>query len=244
MTLPIFELYGWNTPNGQKITIALEEVGANYHYHPVDITNGEQHRDSFRLISPDGKIPALIHRSAVTTNNGFSANELSAGNKHATNDRAKSNHEDGTTITLFESGAILLYLANLFPAINGRTEQEKSQVMSWTFWQVGQLGPLAGQFGRFHNATPANPAAVEHFEQLVWRCLGVLEKRLSESAYLAAEHFTVADIASFTWVASEQSYLQKFNLKWSDECPAIARWANAISQRASVQKQMTGTGTV
>lgn len=204
MNLPEFELYGWNTPNGQKIRIALEEVNAPYQYHPIDISNGEQHDDAFRRISPDGKIPALIH----------------SGN---------------TRVTLFESGAILLYLANLFPAIHGHDDATRAQVMSWTFWQVGQLGPLAGQFGRFHTASPENPAAVEHFEKLVWRCLEVLEKRLSKSTFLGCEHFTVADMAAFPWVSSEQSYLQKYGIAWQDQCPSIRRWSDAIMQRRSVK---------
>lgn len=207
MNQPLFELYGWNTPNGQKITIALEEVGANYQYHPIDITKGAQHTEAFKQISPDGKIPALTHNAEQS-------------------------------ITLFESGAILLYLAKLFPAINGNTDQERAHVMAWTFWQVGQLGPLAGQFGRFHAASPANPPAVDHFEELVWRCLNVLEKRLSESEYLAASHFTVADIASLPWVASQQSYLQKYNVEWRKKCPAVARWATSIMQKPSVKKAL------
>jgi len=207
MNQPTLELYGWNTPNGQKITIALEEVGADYLYHLIDISNGEQHAESFKLISPDGKIPALIHHTE-------------------------------STVTLFESGAILLYLADLFPAIHGKNSVERAQVMSWTFWQVGQLGPFAGQFGRFQTATPKNPAAVEHFEQLVWRCLNVLEKQLTQSDFLAADHFTVADIASITWVASNQSYLQKFGIKWREKCPAVTRWADVLFAKASVKKAL------
>lgn len=204
MTTHDFEYYGWNTPNGQKISIALEEVDANYRYHPIDISKGEQHTDAFRKISPDGKIPALIHTADAN-------------------------------VTLFESGAILLYIADLFPTVHGQTNHERAQVLSWTFWQVGQLGPLAGQFGRFHTASPENPAAVEHFEQLVWRCLDVLEKRLSESEYLAADHFTVADIASFTWVASPQSYLQKYHVQWQETCPAVLRWSERIMQKPSIK---------
>jgi len=203
MKSPEFELYGWNTPNGQKIIIALEEVGAHYHYHPVDITKGEQHTDAFRAISPDGKIPALIHN-------------------------AKS------PITLFESGAILLYLANWFPTLTGTTEQSKANALSWTFWQVGQLGPLAGQFGRFHSIKPDNPAAIKHFEALVWRCIDVMEKQLSQTRFLAGEQFTIADIAAFPWIASEQSYLQRYNIAWQEQCPALTDWAQRIAGKPSV----------
>jgi len=202
-----YELYGWNTPNGQKIIIALEEVGARYQYHPVDISQGEQHTDAFRAISPDGKIPALIHNTP-------------------------------TPVTLFESGAILLYLANQYPALTGNSEQEKAHVMAWTFWQVGQLGPLAGQFGRFQNAAPENQAAVEHFETLVWRCIDVMEKQLSQTSFLAGEQFSVADIAAFPWIASQQSYLQRYHIAWREQRPALARWANRIAEKTSVRKAL------
>jgi len=207
MQAPAFELYGWNTPNGQKIVIALEEVGEPYVYHKIDITNGSQHSENYRKISPDGKIPALVH------------------------------HDDAT-ISLFESGAILLYLADCFPAIGGTSKVEKAKITSWTFWQVGQLGPLAGQFGRFQVAQPANPAAVSHFEALVWRCLNVMESQLKQSEYLACNHFSIADMACFPWIASEQSYLQRYALEWRDQCPAINDWANKIMQRPSVIKAL------
>ena len=220
MTNPEFDLYSWNTPNGQKIVIALEEAGADYTYHPIDISAGEQHEESFRRISPDGKIPALIHRDASSSSATKSAE-----------------HKD---IVLFESGAILIYLANIFPILHGRDEQEKAQVVSWTFWQVGQLGPLAGQFGRFQNATPPNPQAVKHFEDLVWRCLTVMEKRLETSSFLASDRISIADIAAFPWIASKQSYLQSYKFPWRDKCPSIARWADEIANREAVEKVLNG----
>jgi len=207
MKSPEFELYGWKTPNGQKIIIALEEVGADYLYRPVDITNGEQHTEAFRAISPDGKIPALVHNTKAP-------------------------------VTLFESGAILLYLANKFPILTGNTEHDKAKVMSWTFWQVGQLGPLAGQFGRFHATHPDNSTAIKHFEALVWRCIDVMEKQLTQTSFLAGEQFTVADIAAFPWVASEQSYLQRYNVAWRSQRPALARWAERIASKPSVVKAL------
>jgi len=214
ITAPAFDLYGWNTPNGQKIVIALEEAGADYSFHPIDISAGDQHLQSFRSISPDGKIPALVHRIDVSENPGTIQEE----------------------VVLFESGAILIYLADLFPLLHGRNKSEKAKVISWTFWQVGQLGPLAGQFGRFQKATPPNPTALKHFEELVWRCLQVMEKRLEQSAFLASDHFSIADIASFPWIASEQSYLQIYNINWREKCQAIARWAEEISTRPSIKK--------
>lgn len=210
-----FELHSFNTPNGQKIIIALEEVGANYRYHSVDITRGEQHAPEFRAISPDGKIPALVTNASQIT---------------------KSN----SNIVHFESGAILMYLAGIFSEIDGKSVAERALVMSWTFWQVGQLGPMAGQFGRFHTADPANPAAVEHFEKIVWRCLDVMETRLSNSPYLAGDSFTVADIACLPWIASDVSYLQKYDLQWREKCPALTRWVDHLMEKPSVQKAFKG----
>lgn len=207
MNSPEFELFGWNTPNGQKIIIALEEVGVQYSYTPIDISKGQQHDSSFRAISPDGKIPALIHRSSET-------------------------------VTVFESGAILMYLANLYPALTGESESTRASVMAWTFWQVGQLGPLAGQFGRFQIANPPNPDAVEHFKALVWRCLDVMENQLSKSTFLASEQFSVADIASYPWIASQQSYLQRYNLQWREKYPALVRWADSIAVKPSAIKAL------
>lgn len=201
---PELQLYAWYTPNGQKVVIALEEAGAKYQYHGIDIRNGDQHAPSFRAISPDGKIPALV--------------------------------VDGDTpVTMFESGAILFYLAQRYPELNGKTPQERALTSSWTFWQVGQLGPLAGQFGRFSGAADPNPQAVEHFEQLLWHCLKVMETRLSESTYLAGESFTIADIACIPWIASKQSYLQIYNVPWQEKRPALNLWASELTQRPSVK---------
>ncbi len=200
-----YELYSWNTPNGQKIRIALEEMGVEYAFHPVNIGAGEQKTSSFRRISPDGKIPALVVNSDMP-------------------------------ISLFESGAILLYLAEQFPTLHGRDEAERALVSSWTFWQVGQLGPLAGQLGRFSGETPQNSAAVLHFRELLTRCLEVLETRLLASEYLAGDHFTVADIASYPWIASPQSYLQRYNVDWRGDYTAIVKWADKIAERPAVKR--------
>lgn len=200
-----FDLYSWNTPNGQKIVIALEEVGANYAYLPVDISKGDQHSAEFRALSPDGKIPVLVTTTSAP-------------------------------VTHFESGAILYYLAGLYPQLNGATDAERAQVMSWTLWQVGQLGPHAGQFGRFSGEDTKNPAAIAHFKQLVERSLNVLENRLAESPYLAGDSFTVADIATIPWIASSQSYLQRYGVNWRAQYSSLQRWADAILLRPSVIK--------
>lgn len=205
ITTCVFDLYSWNTPNGQKAVIALEESGADYNYHPIDISNGEQHSPDFRSLSPFGKIPALI--------------------SHTT-----------PTVTHFESGAILLHLAELFPLLHGATPNERAKVISWTFWQTSQFGPFAGQFGYFSGGNNADPDTIKHFQQLLIRCLDTLEQRLTETPYLAGDRFTVADIASLPWVASKQSYLQRYNVAWRERCPVLQTWADNALKRPSVVK--------
>jgi len=226
-----FDLHSFNTPNGQKIIIALEEADASYRYHSIDITKGEQHTEQFRALSPDGKIPVLVTRSSNRSNSN-------------NNNNSKANNDSGAVIEEpiihFESGAILLHLASIFPTLNGQSATERAKVLAWTFWQVGQLGPLAGQFGRFSGAETKNTGAIEHFEQLVWRCLTVMEKRLSESPFLAGDSFTVADIASLPWIASDVSYLQKYDVNWK-KCPSVVRWVDSLIDRPSVIKAFQKT---
>jgi len=207
MSQAVFDLYSWNTPNGQKIVIALEEVGVPYTLIPVDITAREQDQPEFRALSPDGKIPVLVDKR----------------------------HQH---LSLFESGAILLYLANEYPVLHGQTDDSRVRVMSWTFWQVGQLGPLIGQYGRFRATQQRNDQAIDHFLQLIWRCLDVMERQLTREQYLSGNHFTVADIASFPWIASKQSYLQRYDITWRSRYPAIDHWAERVSQRSSVKKAL------
>ncbi len=203
-----YTLYSWNTPNGQKVSIALEEAGADYRLIPVDISRGQQNSAEFRQRSPDAKIPVLVVPSQTPT-------------------------------VLFESGAILLYLARQFPTLHGSDEQDREQVVSWTFWQVGQLGPLIGQFGRFSGLSPVNDDAVSLLNTSVKRCFSVLETRLCDSVWLAGSRFTVADIASYPWVASPQSYLQRFSVEWRRDYPAVAAWADKITQRPAVLRALS-----
>ncbi len=212
-----YELYGWNTPNGQKVLIALEEAKANYRYIPVDITVGQQKTTAFKQLSPDGKIPALVHHTAMLQ-----------GSR--------------SPVKLFESGAILLYLANQFPMLHGRNDAEKAQVMSWTFWQVGQLGPIAGQFGRFHSLYAQNAEAINHFHGLIERCLAVMETQLARSTYLVGEKFTVADIACLPWIASEQSYLQRYEFAWRENYPMVCQWADGLLVKPSVRSALGNPG--
>lgn len=203
----LFDLHSWQTPNGQKIVIALEEAQVSYRYIPVDLSKQQQYSAAFQALSPDGKIPVLIERCEPER-------------------------------VFFESGAILLYLADAYPELHGNTPQEKAAVSSWVFWQVGQLGPLAGQFGRFSSKQLSNAQTVDHFSQAVHRCLSVLEKQLIRQPYLVGNTFTVADISALPWVASPQSYLQKYDFVWREHYPAVEQWANELMHRPSVIKAL------
>ncbi len=205
MQQPLFDLYSWKTPNGQKVVIALEEAQVPYRYIPIDLPNGMQQSEAFKALSPDGKIPVLVER---------------------TQDKC----------VFFESGAILLRLADAYPVLQGDTPHEKAAAMSWVFWQVGQLGPLAGQFGRFSRIEPGNQQALDHFGEAVHRCFSVLEKQLTHKPFVAGNTITVADIAALPWVASPQSYLQRYGFDWHDHYPAIKRWASQLMLRPSVIK--------
>lgn len=209
----MFDLYSFNTPNGQKVLLALEEAGAEYAYHTVDIRAGEQHLPWFRKLSPDGKIPVLCDQR-------------------------------DPDVCIFESGAILLYLAGCFPQLYGTDPTQKNAVQSWTFWQVGQLGPLIGQYGQLMGRKSGRQSDdVEtraHFEAGVSRCLKVLNQRLSDSPYLAGSSFSIADIACYPWIQSPQSYLNVFEFDWRSDYLHLVRWTERLSSRDAFSRVMNG----
>lgn len=199
----MIDLHYYKSPNGRKVLIALEETGLPYQVHWVDIAAGDQHADAFRAISPAGKIPAIVDRGA-------------------SQDR----------FALFESGAILIYLAEksgrLLPA--GR---QRYEVMSWLCWQVAQQGPMLGQAAHFHSHARANgvdvPYAVERYVGEARRCYEVMETRLAGREWIV-DDFSIADIALFPWtrVAKGQGVdIAQF--------PNVKRWSDAIAARPSAR---------
>jgi GST-like protein len=198
----MIELSYWTTPNGHKITIFLEEAGLAYRIVPVDISKNEQFAPDFLKISPNNRIPAIVDREPA---------------------------DGGEPISLFESGAILLYLAEktgrFIPAdIRGRAD-----VLQWLFWQMGGLGPMAGQNHHFGTFAPEKiPYAIERYTKETARLYGVLNKRLADRDYVAGE-YSIADMAIYPWIVPYER--QKQNL---DDFPHVKRWFAAITARDAV----------
>ncbi|MBS7696586.1 MULTISPECIES: glutathione binding-like protein [unclassified Chelatococcus] len=198
----MIDLYYWTTPNGHKITIFLEEAGLPYRIYPVNIGKGEQFNPDFLKIAPNNRIPAIVDH------------EPSGG---------------GAPISLFESGAILLYLAEkvhrFIPAeITGRSE-----VLQWLFWQMGGLGPMAGQNHHFSNVAPEKiPYAIERYVKETARLYGVMDKRLANRPFLAGE-YSIADMACYPWVVPHERHGQSL-----DDFPNLSRWFKTIAERPAV----------
>ena len=199
----MIDVHYWPTPNGKKITIALEELGLPYKIIPVNIGRGEQFRPEFLAISPNNRMPAVVDR------------EPAGG---------------GAPIAIFESGAILIYLAEktgrLIPAdVRGRVN-----VLQWLMWQMGGLGPMLGQAHHFRSYAPEKiPYAIDRYTNEAHRLYGVLDKQLDGRQFIAGD-FSIADIASWPWI-NPQGQGQSF-----DEFPHLARWYEAVKARPAVQR--------
>ena len=195
----MIDLYYWPTPNGHKITLFLEEAGLPYRIHNVNIGKGEQFRPDFLKIAPNNRIPAMVDQDP-------------AGG--------------GAPISLFESGAILLYLAEktgkFIPAeIHGRAE-----VLQWLFWQMGGLGPMAGQNGHFNIYAPEKvPYAISRYTRETERLYGVMDRRLADRAYLAGD-YSIADMACYPWVVPHETHKQNIHA-----FPNLKRWFDTIAAR-------------
>jgi GST-like protein len=177
----MIDLYTWTTPNGRKIPIALEEMGLEYRVHPVDIGQNQQFAPDFLSISPNNKIPAIVDHDAP----------------------------DGPQ-SVFESGAILVYLAEKTGKLLAPSGPVRVAALEWTFWQVGGLGPMAGQLGYFALRAPEPiELAIDRFADEVRRLLGVMEGRLEKVRYLAGADYSIADIASFAWTKAALETLEK-----------------------------------
>ena len=201
----MLELYYWPTPNGHKITLFLEEAGLPYRIVPVDIGKGAQFAPEFLAISPNNRMPAIVDHAPA---------------------------DGGPPVPVFESGAILLYLAEktgrFLPAdLRGRTT-----VLEWLFWQVGGLGPMTGQYGHFHVYAPEPIAyARERYANEAQRLLGVLDRRLAGRAFLAGGDYTIADMACYPWV-------DPYARAPLDLAPfaEVRRWREAIAARPATER--------
>ena len=202
-------LYTWTTPNGRKIPIALEEMGIGYDVKPVNVGAGEQDALDFRAISPNGKIPAIVDHDAV-----------------------------GGPITLFESGAILIYLAERCGKFLPSGGKPRAATLEWLFWQVAGVGPMFGQLGYFATRAPEKVApAIDRFRDEAVRLLGVMDKRLLEASYLGGE-YSIADMATYPWVKAASTMLQPVLGEEFAKFTAVQRWLADVGDRPAVKMGM------
>ncbi len=204
----MIDVYSWPTPNGHKIHIMLEEcgqrLGQDWRALPIDIGAGDQFKEAFLAISPNNKIPAIVDADGP----------------------------DGKPISLFESGAILLYLASKFNKLLGNSDRDKFNTAQWLMFQMGGIGPMLGQAHHFRIYAPTQiEYAVNRYTNEAKRLYGVLDKQLAKTAYLAGDQYTIADIASFPWTRSAQNQ----GIDW-DDYPHAKRWFDEISARPAVQR--------
>ena len=209
----MIDLYAWPTPNGYKISIFLEEVGLPYKPIPVDIGKGDQFKPEYLAFSSNNKMPAIID--------------------HAPND-------GGAPISVFESGAILLYLANKTGRFLGFAEgadaatqlRQRIVVNEWLFWQMGGLGPMTGQYGHFHVYAPEQiPYAKDRYRNEALRLLGVLDRRLEGREFIAGDEYSIADMASYPWI-------NPYTKVPLDLAPFanVRRWQATIAARPATQR--------
>ena len=199
------ELYTWGTPNGRKISIMLEEVGLPYSVHPINITKDEQYAPAFLKISPNNKIPAIVDPDGP----------------------------DGRPISLFESGAILIYLAEKTGKLLPADRRGYLTALQWLMWQMGSWGPMLGQAHHFRRFAPEKiPYAIDRYTNETRRLYGVLDKRLGEADYMAGD-YSIADVATFPWAARHE---------WQGIALAdfanVKRWYDAIAARSAVERGM------
>jgi GST-like protein len=200
----MIDVYSWATPNGHKVHIMLEECGLPYRAHPIDIGAGDQFNPEFLAISPNNKIPAIVD----------------------------SEGPDGKPMSLFESGAILVYLASKAGKFLGNTDREKFTTLQWVMFQMGGVGPMLGQAHHFRVYAPEKiEYAINRYTNETKRLYGVIDKQLAKSAYLAGDEYTIADIATFPWLRSWKNQ----GIDWEDY-PHAKRWFDEISERPAVQR--------
>ena len=200
----MIDLYYWTTPNGHKITIFLEEAGLPYRMVPVNISRGEQFKPEFLLISPNNRIPAIVDDAPAT---------------------------GGRPVSVFESGAILQYLAEKTGKFLPKDLHGRVEVMQWLFWQMGGLGPMAGQNHHFGQYAPEKiPYAIERYAKETNRLYGVLDKRLADREFVAGD-YSIADMASYPWIVPWKRQGQDI-----EDFPHVKRWLDAIYARDAVKR--------
>ena len=205
MAQPI-ELYYWPTPNGQKPAIFLEEVELPYNIVPVNIGEGDQYDPEFLKISPNNKMPAIVDPEG----------------------------SDGEPISLFESGAILIYLSEKTCKFFPQSPREKYKVLQWLMFQMGGVGPMLGQAHHFRKYAPEKISyAIDRYTNEAARLYGVMDRHLADTEYFAGDEYTIADIAIFPWLVSHDDQGQSM-----DDFPNLGRWYEGVKNRPAVQRAL------
>ena len=201
----MIELHYWPTPNGHKITLFLEEAGLPYEIKPVNIGKGDQFKPDFLAISPNNRMPAIVDTAPA---------------------------DGGAPLSVFESGAILQYLADKTGRFLPADTRERFKVLQWLFWQVGGLGPMLGQNHHFSRYAPEKiPYAIDRYVNETRRLYGVLDKQLDGRAFLAGKDYTIADMACYPWIVPHEA--QGMSL---DDFPHVKAWFQAIHDRPATKK--------
>ena len=196
----MIDLYYWTTPNGHKVSLFLEEAGLPYAVHPINIGQGDQFKPDFLKIAPNNRIPAIVDHSPG---------------------------DGGAPISLFESGAILLYLAEKTGQFIAQDLRGRQETLQWLFWQMGGLGPMAGQNHHFSQFAPEKiPYAIKRYVDETARLYGVLDRRLADRAFVAGEDYSIADMAIYPWIVSHKWQSQRL-----EDFPHVQRWFNSIKER-------------
>ncbi|UNK42784.1 glutathione binding-like protein [Luteimonas sp. S4-F44] len=201
----MIDLHYWPTPNGHKVTLFLEEAGLDYTIHPVNIGKGDQFKPEFLAFSPNNKMPAIVDHAPA---------------------------DGGAPQTVFESGAILLYLAEKTGRFLPADPRKRIEAIEWLFWQMAGLGPMTGQYGHFNVYAPEKiPYAIERYTNEVNRLLQVLDKRLAGRDFIAGDAYSIADMAAYPWIG----VYDKAPIDMTPY-PEIRRWHAAIQSRPATQR--------
>jgi len=200
----MIQLYTWGTPNGKKVSIMLEEIAMPYEVHPINLGQGDQLKPEYLAINPNNKIPSIIDTDGP----------------------------GGKPLTLFESGAILMYLAEKSGKLWVADMRQRYAVIQWLMFQMGGVGPMFGQANYFFRLEEKVPYAIERYHKEALRLYGVLEKALGQNEYLAGE-YSIADIATYPWVWRHDIHQVKL-----DDFPNVKRWYDKISERPAVKRGM------
>ncbi len=199
----MIDFYYWPTPNGWKVAIMLEELGAPYNLIPVNIGKGDQFKPEFLKISPNNRMPAIVDHDV-----------------------------GGEAVTVFETGAIMFYLARKTGRFISPDPLLEKETLEWLFWQTGNQGPMAGQLSHFVNYAPGeHPYSLERYRNEYDRCLGVLERRLEGRDWIVGDDYSIADMICWPWVLIAKPLTASL-----DDFPNVSRWRKAVKERPAVQR--------